>query len=101
MSTIRLHQTTTATPQQFLDALTDFGPGREALFGNSADAYLQVHELGTDHADVTEGSGGAWERLHYDWANPHRIVMTTTDSNLWDGHSGHAYTLTPRTANNT
>ena len=36
MSTIHLHQTTTATPQQFLDALTDFGPGHEALFGNSA-----------------------------------------------------------------
>jgi hypothetical protein len=95
MSTIHLHQTTTATPEQFLDALTDFGPGREALFGNSADDYLQVHELGTDHADVTEGSGGAWERLRYDWTDPRRIVMTTTDSNLWGGKSGHTYTLTP------
>ena len=96
MSTIHLHQTTTATAEQFLDALTDFGSGREALFGNSADAYLQVHELGTDHADVTEGSGGAWERLHYDWTDPHRVVMTTTDSNLWGGASGHTYTLTAR-----
>ncbi|MFF2113501.1 hypothetical protein [Rhodococcus koreensis] len=95
MSTIHLHQTTTATPEQFLDALTDFGPGRETLFGNSADDYLQVHELGTTQADVTEGSGGAWERLHYDWTDPHRIVMTTTDSNLWGGKSGHTYTLTP------
>ncbi|MGW5152982.1 hypothetical protein [Rhodococcus koreensis] len=96
MSTIHLHQTTTATPEQFLDALTDFGPGRETLFGNSADDHLQVHELGTTQADVTEGSGGAWERLHYDWTDPHRIVMTTTDSNLWGGNSGHTYTLTPR-----
>ena len=42
MSTIHLHQTTTATPEQFLDALTDFGPGRQALFGNSADDYLHA-----------------------------------------------------------
>ncbi|MDF3312875.1 hypothetical protein P3H15_49010 [Rhodococcus sp. T2V] len=96
MSTIHLHQTTTATPEQFLDALTDFGPGRQAIFGNSADDYLQVHELGTDHADVTEGSGGSWERLRYDWTDPHHIVMTTTDSNLWGGNSGHTYTLTAR-----
>ena len=27
MATIRLHQTTTATPEQFLAGLTDFGPG--------------------------------------------------------------------------
>ncbi|WP_172651962.1 hypothetical protein [Rhodococcus opacus] len=96
MSTIHLHQTTTATPEQFLDALTDFGPEREAVFSNSADDYLKVHELGTTNADVTEGSGGVWERLHYDWTDPHHVVMTTTDSNLWGGNSGHTYTLTPR-----
>ncbi len=46
MSTIHLHQTTTVTPEQFLAGLTDFGPGREELFGNSADNYLQVHHAG-------------------------------------------------------
>ena len=45
---------------------------------------------------VTEGSGGIWERLHYDWSDPNRIVMTTTDSNAWGGRSGHTYTLTRR-----
>ena len=39
MSTIHLHQTTTSTPEQFLAALIDFGPGRSKLFGNSADEY--------------------------------------------------------------
>jgi hypothetical protein len=29
MATIHLHQTTTATPEQFLAGLTDFGPGRK------------------------------------------------------------------------
>ena len=94
MSTIHLSQTTTATPEQVLAGLTDFGPGRSELFGNSADGYLKVHDQGPGQADVTEGSRGVWERLHYDWSDPHRIIMTTTDSNVWGGGSGHTYTLT-------
>jgi hypothetical protein len=96
MSTIRMHQSTTATPEQFLAALVDFGPGRSKLFGNSADEYLKVHRLGPSEADVTEGSGGIWERLHYDWSDRTRVVMKTIDSNLWGGGSGHTYTFTPR-----
>jgi hypothetical protein len=94
MSTIHLRQTTTATPEQFLVGLTDFGPGRSQLFGNSADEYLTVHYQGPHEADVTEGSRGIWERLHYDWSDPNRVVMTTTDSNTWGGRSGHTYVLT-------
>ena len=37
VATIRLHQTTTATPGQILAGLTDFGPGRSKIFPNSAD----------------------------------------------------------------
>ncbi|QPG89936.1 hypothetical protein [Rhodococcus qingshengii] len=94
MTTIHLHKTTTATPEQVLAGLTDFGPGREEIFGRSADSYLKVHKQGPHDADVTEGSSGIWERLHYDWTDPHRVVMTTTDSNLWGGASSHTYTLT-------
>jgi hypothetical protein len=94
MATLHFHETTTSTPEQFIAGLTDFGPGRSKLFGNSADEYLKVHEKGVDHADVTEGSGGVWERLHYDWSDPDRVVMTTTDSNVWGGRSGHTYTFT-------
>jgi hypothetical protein len=96
MSTIHLHETTTSTPEQFIAGLTDFGPGRSKLFGNSTDEYLKVHHLGPKDADVTEGSGGIWERLHYDWSNPNRVVMTTTDSNTWGGASGHTYTFKRR-----
>ncbi len=96
MTTIHLHETKTATPEQFVAGLTDFGPGRAKLFGNSADEYLEVHDQGLTEADVTEGSGGIWERLHYDWSDPNRVVMTTTDSNLWGGRSGHIYTFTRR-----
>ncbi len=94
MSAIHFHQTTTATPEQYVAGLTDFGPGRAELFGNSADDDLEVHSMGATEADVTEGSGGVWERLHYDWSDPDRVVATTTDSNLWGGASGHTYAFT-------
>jgi hypothetical protein len=96
MSTIRMHATTTATPEQFIAGLTDFGPGRKELFANSDDGYLKVHSQNGTRADVTEGAGGVWERLQYDWTNPRRIVLRTIDSNLWGGDSGHTYTLTPQ-----
>src|SRR5258705_8545818 len=94
MSTIHLHRTTTATPEQYVAGLTDFGPGRSKIFGSSAEAYLKGHHGGGSQADVTEGSGGIWERLHYDWSDPNRVVLTTTDSNVWGGASGHIYTFT-------
>ena len=94
MATIHIKVTTRSTPEQFVAGLTDFGPGRSELFGRSADGYLKVHDQGPDYADVTEGSVGVWERLHYDWSDPNRVVMTTTDSNTWGGNSSHTYTFT-------
>jgi hypothetical protein len=93
VSTIHLHQATTLTLEQYVAGLTDFGPGRSKLFGKSADEYLKVHHLGSLQADVTEGSGGVCERLHSD---PDRIVLTTTDSNLWGAASGHTYSFRRR-----
>jgi len=94
MPTIHLHQTTNLTPEQYITGLTDFGPGRAKLFPNSADEYLTVHQQSRTEADVTEGSGGVWERLHYDWSDPNHVVLTTIDSNLWGGASRHTYTFT-------
>jgi len=94
MATIHLHQTTTLTSEQYVAGLTDFGPGRAELFGNSADEYLKVHSRGRTEADVTEGSSGIWERLHYDWSDPNHVVLTTTDSNTWGSTSGHTYNFT-------
>jgi hypothetical protein len=98
MTTIEVTERTTATPQQFLEALTDFGPDRSQIWTNSQPEFLVVHERGDTWADVTEGSkaaGAVWERLRYDWSNPTEIVLTTTDSNTWGRGSGHRYTLTP------
>jgi len=94
MATIHMHATTTATAEQYIAALTDFGPGRSEVFGNSADSDLEVHDQSPGHADVTEGSGGVWERLQYDWSDPNHVVLKTTDSNAWGGNSGHTYTFT-------
>jgi hypothetical protein len=96
MSIIHLHRRTTLTPEQYVAGLTDFEPGRSKLFGNSADDYLKVHNRSRTHADVTEGSGGIWERLNYDWSDPNYVVLTTTDSNTWGGASGHTYAFTRR-----
>lgn len=96
MSTIHMHETSTLTPEQYIAGLTDFGPGRGKLFGNSTDDYMKVHSRGATEADVTEGSRGIWERLHYDWSDPNHVVLTTTDSNTWGGASGHTYTFKRR-----
>jgi hypothetical protein len=93
MSTIHFHETTTSTPEQFIAGLTDFGPGRAKVFPNSADSYLKVHHWGPHAADVTEGSGGVWERLHYDWSDRNHVKLTTTESNVFGGASGYTYTL--------
>ena len=93
MPTMRFTEKMTATPEQFIAALTDFGPGRSKIWGSSADDYLKVLDQGPTEADVTEGSGGVWETLHYDWSDPGRVVLTTTDSNAWGGHSGWTYSF--------
>jgi hypothetical protein len=94
VSEVRFSQETTLTPEQYIAGLTDFGPGRAKLFGNSADDYLQVYSQGPTEADVKEGSGGIWERLHYDWSDANHVVLTTTDSNAWGGASSHTYNFT-------
>src|SRR2546423_1082584 len=93
MTAFQFKATTTATPEQYVAGLTDFSPGRAELFGNSADSYLKVHSTGANEADVTEGSAGVWERLNYDWSDPNRVVLTTTDSNAWSDGPSHTYTF--------
>src|ERR1700759_142211 len=94
MSVIHFHAVTTSTPDQFIAGLTDFGPDRSKIFKNSADSYLMVHNRGPRRADVTEGSGGIWERLYYDWSDAGQVRLKTIDSNVFGGASGYTYTLT-------
>jgi hypothetical protein len=91
---LQLRAHTSISPEQFLAALIDFGPERGNIWGNSQSSHFILHRLGTDEADVTEGSrvfGGVWERLHYDWSKPGVIELRTTDSNIWTNGSGWQY----------
>ena len=45
-----MHQTTTATPEQFIAGLTNVGPDRSKLPKNSAYAYLRVHREARSYA---------------------------------------------------
>jgi hypothetical protein len=55
---MRFTEEVTATPGQFIAALTDLGEGRERIWGNSANSYLKVLGQDSTEANVTEGSGG-------------------------------------------
>jgi hypothetical protein len=43
MPTIHFKDTTKSTPEQIVAALTDFGPGRSKVFGNSVGRPLGPH----------------------------------------------------------
>jgi len=53
-----------------------------------------VSPIHFNDADVTEGSGGVWERLHYDRSDPNHVKLTTIDCNMFGGASGYTYTIT-------
>lgn len=96
MPRLRIKVKTSVSPEQFLIALTDFGPERGAIWGNSQPTHLILHRLGANEADVTEGSrvfGGIWERLIYDWSKPGIIELRTISSNIWAEGSGWRYSL--------
>ena len=46
MATIHFDQTTRLTPEQFISALTDFGPRRSTVLRSSGDDYPKVHRVG-------------------------------------------------------
>ena len=84
-------------PDVLVAALTDFGPGRSQVFGDSEPRRLQVHARGDTWADVTEGSraGGVWQRSRYDWSTPGEVRLEVSASNAFGPGSRWTYRLTP------
>ncbi len=69
-----------------LAAITDFSSRRPELWPNLDPGIYEVHEVGADWADVTEGSniaGGVWTRERYDWSAPGVVRATVQDSNIF------------------
>jgi len=84
----------TVPPERFVAALTDFGPGREEIWGNSDPDDLVVHDRGATWAEVTEGSpGGIWQRLRYDWSVPDVVTLDVLDGNAFGAGSRWTYTV--------
>ena len=85
------------SPDVFVAALTDFGPGRAEVFGNNAAGDLRVHERGETWAEVTEGSttGPVWQRSRYDWSTPGEVRIDVVDSNAFGPGSRWTYRVTP------
>jgi hypothetical protein len=98
MPRIEFDVTTGVSPERFTAALTDFSPARADIWPNIDAQHLKVHEVGTDWADVTEGSsvaGGVWERNRYDWSTPGTVRVETIESNTWRPGSSWLYRIEP------
>lgn len=77
---------TAVPPERVLAAATNFGERRPELWPNSSREHFQVHEVGDDWAEVTEGTaklGGFWERVRYDWSTPGIVRATVLESNVF------------------
>jgi hypothetical protein len=87
---------TSLSSSEVMEVLTDFGPDRAKRWPNIDDAHFEVHEVGADWAEVTEGNAAGWERERYSWdAAAGTVTIDTLDSNLWGPTSGWRYRLTP------
>jgi hypothetical protein len=83
-------------PARVLQAAHDFTGQRGDVFPAVEAEHFQVHSIGDNHADVTEGTGTGigtnWERCRYDWSVPSTVTATVTDSNVYA--PGSSWTIT-------
>jgi hypothetical protein len=84
-------ETSSANPEQVLEAARDFTDRRAELWRDVYTEHLTVHDRGETWADVTEGNrwpiGLVWERLHYDWSEPDVLKGTVVESNIFKAGS--------------
>ena len=96
MTTARFTVHTSLSPSEVMAVITDFGPERSRWWPNVDDAHFKVHGQGPGWAEVTEGTGMAWERERYSWDTASgTVTIDTLDSNLWGPGSGWRYEIVP------
>jgi len=80
-------ETSSATPEQVLEAARDFSPRRAELWPDVHMEHFELHDRGNTWAEVTEGNpwplGLVWERLRYEWARPGSVKGVVIDSNIF------------------
>jgi hypothetical protein len=85
-----------------LEIAHDFTDGRGDVFPAVELAHFELHSIGDNHADVTEGTGTgigiSWERCRYDWSTPGSVTAAVTDSNVYA--LGSSWTITAVAAPN-
>ena len=78
---------TPLAPEDVFDLVTDFSDRRGEVFPAVSTKRTTVHSIGTERADVTEGTRAGpfvfWERCDYDWSQPGRVLAVVTDSNVY------------------
>ncbi|QEO13081.1 hypothetical protein FLP10_00600 [Agromyces intestinalis] len=96
MTTVRFHLTSTLSAPELMAVLTDFSPARAENWPTIDADHFEVHALGQNWADVTEGTASAWEHAHYEWdAAANRVAITTLDSKVFGPGGGWVFQLTP------
>ena len=96
MTEIRVVTDSPLPAERVLAAARDFSLRRAEVFPAVRIEHFEVHDLGDDWADVTEGTpagiGINWERCHYDWSQPGSVKATVRSSNVYAA-SGSSWEL--------
>ena len=88
---MRFDFTTMASPDQVLEAMTDFSDRRLQIWHKTLDPKVyEVRELGDTWAVAREGSPRVpwWVVVRYDWSDPSLIRWTEVESNHGDDGDG-------------
>ena len=88
---MRFDLVTQASPEQVLEAMTDFTDRRLKIWNRTLDAkYYEVREVGETWAVAREGSPHSpfWVIVHYDWSDPRVIRWTELQTNHGDPGDG-------------
>lgn len=76
-------------PREVLAALVDFSERRASIWTETSHpAVYQVHAVGPDWAEVTEGIPAAWSRERYDWSTAGLVTLSQLAGNLVESPMG-------------
>ncbi len=88
---MRFDLVTRASPEQVLEAMTDFTDRRLTIWSKTLDPEIyEVRELGDTTAVAREGSPHSpyWVVVRYDWSDPRVIRWTELETNHGDPGDG-------------